>query len=173
MQDKILDFLRRKNGYVSGEEISSHLKVSRQALWKHIQELRDAGYGIVAVPHLGYRLESCPDRLLPSEVGRSLNTKVIGRKIYYFEAVSSTMDVAWKLGLEAVPEGTLVIAEAQTKGRGRLGRGWFSPKHKGIYFLQTSNPSRRLWHFTLQKKGVGTGRRKIIDTGILDLFLFV
>lgn len=133
MQNKILDFLKKKSGYISGEEISAHLKVSRQALWKHIQELREAGYDIVAVPHLGYRLVSVPDRLYPFEVNHGLNTKFMGRRISYFDTVSSTMDIATQLGMQGASEGTLVLAESQTKGRGRMGREWFSPKYKGIY----------------------------------------
>ncbi len=140
MQEKILDFLRRKLDYVSGEEVSHRLGVSRQALWKHIQELKDTGYDIVAVPHLGYRLVSIPDRLLPCEISRHLNTKFMGKKIYYFDEISSTMDMATELGIKGSPEGTLVLAETQTKGRGRLGRNWFSPKYKGIYLSLILRP---------------------------------
>ena len=102
MQEKIIDFLKRSPDYISGEEISNHLKISRQALWKHIQELKELGYDIVAVPHLGYRLESCPDRLFPSEIIRQLNTRFIGKKIYYFDTVSSTMDTAMELGIKVL-----------------------------------------------------------------------
>jgi len=140
MQEKIIEFLKKKQDYVSGEEISQRLKISRQALWKHIQELKELGYDIVAVPHLGYRLESSPDRLFPSEISRHLNTKSIGKKIYYFDSVASTMDIAVELGLKGSPEGTLILAEAQSKGRGRLGRVWFSPKHKGIYLSVILKP---------------------------------
>lgn len=140
MQEKILDFLKRKQDYLSGDQISQRLGITRQALWKHIQELREMGYDIVAVPHLGYRLVSCPDRLFPLEISRHLNTKLIGKKIYYFEAVSSTMDISTQLGIKAAPEGTLVLAETQTRGRGRLGRVWFSPKYKGIYLSLILKP---------------------------------
>lgn len=140
MQDKILDFLKKKSGYVSGEEIAQRLKVSRQALWKHIQDLRDAGYDITAVPHLGYKILSSPDRLLPSEITHHLKTKFIARKIYYFEHLNSTMDIATQLGLKNAAEGTLVLAEAQSKGRGRLGRNWLSPKYKGIYLSLILRP---------------------------------
>jgi len=140
MQEKILEILKRRPDYVSGEEISNHLRVSRQALWKHIQELKERGYDIVAVPHLGYRLVSIPDRLFPSEVNQHLNTKFMGRKIYYFDIVSSTMDIALQLGMKGAPEGTLVLAEAQTKGRGRLNRTWSSPKYKGIYLSLILRP---------------------------------
>ncbi len=140
MQNKILEFLKRKQDYVSGEEISQHLRISRQALWKHIQELREQGYEIVAVPHLGYQLVSSPDRLFPSEINSGLNTKFIGKKIYYFDKVSSTMDVAMQLGMKNTPEGTLVLSESQAKGRGRLGRHWSSPKYKGIYMSLILKP---------------------------------
>ncbi|MDD5730943.1 MAG: biotin--[acetyl-CoA-carboxylase] ligase [Candidatus Omnitrophica bacterium] len=140
MQEQILDFLKKKQDYVSGEEISRHLNVSRQALWKHIQELRDAGYDIVAVPHLGYRLVSAPDKLFPFEISSHLNTKIIAKKVYYFDSLSSTMDMGMKLGLEGSPEGTVVLAETQTKGRGRFGRSWHSPKYKGIYMSLILRP---------------------------------
>jgi BirA family biotin operon repressor/biotin-[acetyl-CoA-carboxylase] ligase len=109
-------------------------------LWKHIQVLKDAGYDIVAVPHLGYRLISSPDRLFASEVTRELNTKFIGKKVYYFDSVSSTMDAALQLGIKGSTEGTIILAETQTKGRGRLGRNWFSPKYKGIYLSLILRP---------------------------------
>jgi len=140
MQDKILDILRRSHQYVSGEDISAHLNISRQALWKHIQNLKDSGYDIVAVPHLGYRLIASPDRLFPSEVAYRLHTKNIGKKMYYFDTLGSTMDVAEELGQKQAPEGTLVISEAQTKGKGRLNREWSSPKYKGIYFSLILRP---------------------------------
>jgi BirA family biotin operon repressor/biotin-[acetyl-CoA-carboxylase] ligase len=140
MQEKILDFLKRKKDYISGEEISSHLKISRQALWKHIHELKNLGYEIVAVPHLGYRIESSPDRLFSFEVSSGLNTQFIGKKIFYFDSLNSTMNVAMQLGMGGVAEGSVVLAESQTKGRGRLGRIWFSPKYKGIYLSLILRP---------------------------------
>jgi len=139
-QNKILDFLRHKQEYVSGEEISQRLKISRQALWKHIQELKNAGYDILAVPHLGYCLVSSPDRLFPAEVAHHLHTKFIGKRIYYFDNLSSTMDIATQLGIKGLPEGTLVLSEAQSRGRGRLGRNWLSPKYKGIYLSLILRP---------------------------------
>lgn len=140
MQEKILDFLRKGHDYASGEDISRRLGVSRQALWKHIQELKDIGYDIVAVPHLGYKLVSSPDRLNPYELSRGLNTKFIGRKNHYFDTVLSTNDVALQLAMQGYPEGAVIIAESQTRGRGRLGRSWFSPKYKGIYLSLILRP---------------------------------
>lgn len=140
INNEIIGFLKKKQEYVSGEEISRHLNISRQALWKHIQELKDSGYDIAAVPHLGYQLVSSPDRLFPSEVQHKLNTKFIGKDIYYFDTLSSTMDVALQLAVKGVPEGAVVLAEAQTKGKGRLGRNWISPKYKGIYLSLILRP---------------------------------
>jgi BirA family biotin operon repressor/biotin-[acetyl-CoA-carboxylase] ligase len=140
MQDKILDFLKRKDGYVSGEEISAYLEISRQALWKHIQALKDSGYDIVAVPHLGYKIISSPDRLFPTEIKYGLATKSFGKDIHYFDTLSSTMDTAMQLGIKGAAEGTLILAETQQKGRGRMGRSWNSPKYKGIYMSLILKP---------------------------------
>lgn len=140
MQEKIIDFLKNNKEYVSGEEISDSLNISRQALWKHIQVLKDSGYDIAAIPHLGYKLESIPDRLYPSEVKYGLNTKFIGKNIYYFDSLFSTMDEAIKLALKAEKEGALVLAETQTRGRGRMGRVWSSARYKGIYMSLILTP---------------------------------
>lgn len=140
MKEKILDYLSKEDGYLSGDQISKNLGISRQGLWKHIQELKDSGYEIEAVPHLGYRLQSCPDRLFAFEVLRNLQTKFIGKKIEYFDYLDSTMDLAMRLGMQGAASGTLVLAESQTKGRGRLGRNWSSPKHKGIYLSLILKP---------------------------------
>lgn len=152
MRDKILELLRRKEEYISGEDISRHLGMTRQALWKHIQELRDDGYDIEAVPHLGYRILSSPDRLYPSEITDGLGTKFIGQKIHYYDHLPSTMDAAMELCGQGVAEGTTVIAEYQTKGRGRLGRSWVSTKYKGIYLtfiLRPDIPSSQIPVLTL------------------------
>jgi len=133
MQNKILTLLRKEKGYLSGEEISQHLGISRAAVWKQIEELRNQGYIIEAMPHLGYKLISVPERLLTEEISWELKTKLIGKRIFCFEIVDSTMDLAYELGLKNFPEGTLVCAETQKKGRGRMGRSWVSPRGKGLY----------------------------------------
>lgn len=133
MNEKILALLRDKTNHVSGEEISRRLGISRAAIWKHIQELRQEGYEILAVPHRGYELIASPDKLLPEEILFGLNTKIIGKHIVHHDMVSSTMDVAMELGMKGALEGTVVCAEGQHKGRGRLGRQWLSSKGKGIY----------------------------------------
>jgi BirA family biotin operon repressor/biotin-[acetyl-CoA-carboxylase] ligase len=140
IHEAILDHLRRSDAYLSGEDLSALLKISRQALWKHIQQLKEEGYEIEAVPHLGYRLVSSPDRLFPCEIATNLGTKFIGKKICYFDTLASTMDYAEELGLKNAPEGTVVVSEAQTKGRGRMNRQWASLKYKGIYLSLILRP---------------------------------
>jgi len=152
MQERIIQFLKESDGYISGEEMSQRLKMSRAAIWKHMQELRALGYEIAAVPHLGYQLVTCPDRILSYAVQSGLNTKIIGKKIIVLETVTSTMDEAFRLGMDGCPEGTVVCAEAQSKGRGRLGRSWISPKARGLYFsfvLRPNLPLNQLAQLTL------------------------
>ena len=140
MQKKIIHFLKNSREYLSGEEISQQLKITRAGIWKHIQELRKQGYEIEAVPHKGYRLKSSPDKLSAHEIGFNLGTTVFGKDIVCKETVSSTMDEAMQLGIEGSSEGTVICAENQQKGRGRLGRPWISPKGKGVYMSVVLRP---------------------------------
>ena len=125
----ILKFLREKE-YVSGEVLAQKLGISRVAVWKQIQKLKDMGYKITSDQNLGYCLISRPDLLLPQEIQRGLSTNYIGKEIYYFPELKSTNIMAKEKALhraEGMDEGTLIIAEKQSAGKGRLGREWFSP----------------------------------------------
>lgn len=141
MKNKILHLIRDSAASVSGGEISRKLSISRAAIWKHIEELRKDGYAIKATPRIGYHLESCPDKLIPLEIKNGLTTHVFGQQIVYMESVETTMDLAFKLALEGAKDGTLVCAETQTKGKGRMGRKWVSPAGKGLYFSLIVRPS--------------------------------
>ena len=140
MQAKIIEILRKGGEYVSGEEISKDLKISRAAIWKNIEILRKKGYGIEAMPRVGYKITNFPDKLIPEEIQCGLKTKILGKKIYYYETLGSTMDVAFELGLQGAKDGTVVCSESQTNGKGRMGRSWCSPKQKGIYFSTILRP---------------------------------
>jgi len=129
---KILKLFKTSDSYVSGEEISSHLDITRSAVWKHIEKLRHIGYSIDAVPHLGYKIRKRPDKLIPEELKLGLNTKTFGKTITSYKDVSSTNTLAYGLAEHGSAEGTVVFAERQTKGKGRIGRKWDSPKG-GIY----------------------------------------
>ena len=133
-------FKKRDGGYVSGEELSEALGISRTAVWKHVEKLRDEGYDIAASPHLGYKLISAPDRLTGIELKWELNTELIGKKIYSYKEIGSTNEAAYDLAMSGEEEGSVVVAEYQTKGRGRMGRKWISPKGKGAYFSMILRP---------------------------------
>ncbi len=108
------------------------MNVSRSAVWKEIHNLRELGYSIEAQPHWGYRFISAPDRLFADEIQWQLGTRFVGKKVFSYEELDSTNDMAWRLGEEGLPEGSCVFAEHQKKGRGRLGRRWEAPKNKAI-----------------------------------------
>ncbi len=129
MANDILKYLKEKE-YVSGEVIAQKLGISRVAVWKQIQKLKDMEYKITSDQNLGYCLVSRPDLLLPQEIQRGLSTNYIGKEIYYFPELKSTNIIAKEKALhraEGIDEGTLIIAERQSAGKGRLGREWFSP----------------------------------------------
>lgn len=131
--ERILEILRQANGPVSGPEIARRVSISRAAVWKHVHRLIDRGYGISHDKAGGYRLEGSPDRLLPTEISPLLATHRIGRVIHHFESIDSTNRRAMELAREGAAEGEVVIAEAQTRGRGRLGRSFFSPPGVSFY----------------------------------------
>jgi len=140
--EKILEMLRSEpTEYVSGESLCEVLGVSRSAIWKHIESLRALGYTIEAFPHRGYRLVGSPDKLLAEELMWNLQTELIGKQVLSYEVVASTNEVAYDLGKKGVREGTVVVSEGQTKGKGRLGRSWISPKGKGIYLSILLRPT--------------------------------
>lgn len=135
MERELLYTLHRfKDGYISGEELANKFNVSRTTVWNYIDFFRKQGYTIEAHPHLGYRLIDVPDRVLPDEIQYELSTKIIGKRIYTYEEIGSTNDIAWEMAIKGEPEGSVIFAESQTKGRGRLKRKWFSPKRKGLWF---------------------------------------
>lgn len=127
---------------VSGAELSQTLGISRAAVWARIQEMRSLGYEIEASPHAGYHLKNIPDLLHADNIQSLLGkTHVIGRDIRVFKETTSTNDVVEKLARDGAREGAVVFAETQTKGRGRLGRRWISPKGKGLWFSILLRPA--------------------------------
>lgn len=134
MRSTILELLRNTAGkYISGEEIAKKLQVSRTAVWKHIRELKQAGYAIESHSRKGYALLDAPDLLLPNEIKNNLKSKLLGQQIEYEEEVGSTNNEAKILAANGVKDGTIVVSEMQKNGRGRISRGWFSPYGKGIW----------------------------------------
>jgi BirA family biotin operon repressor/biotin-[acetyl-CoA-carboxylase] ligase len=141
MKERIIELFEQHPGqFLSGEQLSEKLNCSRTAIWKHIEELRQQGYRFEAVSRRGYRLIAKPDKLDIPALTAQLTTKTMGRHIRYFDEIDSTQTAIQQLAEQGAEEGTLVIAERQTAGRGRMGRKWHSPKGKGIWMSLLLRP---------------------------------
>jgi len=142
---RILELFRsRSDGYLSGEEICRDLGISRTAVWKQIGQLRELGYDIEAVPSKGYALRATPDTLIPSEVKTGLGTDIVGLDVIFLEKTDSTNLQARVLAEQGAEQGTVVIADQQTSGKGRLGRFWVSPAGINLYLSIILRPSIEL-----------------------------
>jgi BirA family biotin operon repressor/biotin-[acetyl-CoA-carboxylase] ligase len=137
---RILEMLRGKEMHLSGDTMSKTLGISRSAIWKHIKSLRREGYQIEAKSARGYRLIAVPQHLTQWEIQKDLETEQFGKSLYVFPQVDSTNVVAFRLALKGAREGTVVVAESQTKGKGRLGRQWESPVGTNIYLSSILRP---------------------------------
>lgn len=138
MKNKILNILSTADGYVSGENISERLGISRNAVWKHINKLRQEGYEIESVTKRGYKLISVPDVISAELIKDGLDTEFIGQNVVYYDETDSTNNEAKRNS--DMPDGTLFISEIQTGGKGRLGRAWVSPKGIGIWMSLLLKP---------------------------------
>ena len=171
-KDDILQFLRSSDGgHLSGAELARRLGVSRTAVWKHIQALEGEGYRIDAVPSKGYRIIAEPDLLRTGELKRLLAGGIIGRDIRYLTETASTNTLAMELAAQGAVEGTVVIAEVQTGGKGRMGRNWVSPKGN-LFFSAILRPDVSPHHAPLMTLAgavaVATALRNIsgVEAGI-------
>ncbi len=142
-RNKLILYLKQsESDWVSGEHLSRRLSISRAAINKHVSGLRKIGYQIKSSTRKGYLLEKSPDILLAGEIRDGLSTTVFGKQeIIYLQEVDSTNTRAKELAAKGSPEGTIVIAEKQIIGRGRMGRSWFSPENKGIYISMILRPA--------------------------------
>ena len=142
MKEKILKLLKDSgNNFVSGQKISEDLGVSRAAIWKYINIIKEDGYEIEAISRKGYRIISSPDILTFEEIKNFLNTEYIGKNVIYYDSIGSTNAKAKELAELGEEHGTVIISEEQTLGRGRLGRNWVSPKYKGIWMSIILRPN--------------------------------
>ena len=145
MRKKIVEMLKNANGkFISGENIAEKLNVSRTAIWKHIRKLKENGYTIDSKENRGYSLKKIPDLLLPEIVQSELNTKIIcnhSGQIFHFDSIDSTNKFAKKIANDGAVDGTVIVAEEQTGGKGRLERDFFSPKYKSILFSLILRPN--------------------------------
>jgi BirA family biotin operon repressor/biotin-[acetyl-CoA-carboxylase] ligase len=140
MKTELLATLRDADDYVSGQDLCTKFGVSRTAVWKAVNQLKEAGYEIEAVQNKGYRLIGVPDRLSEEELQSIRKTQWAGSEILYFPVIDSTNTKAKQLGEEGYPNGTLVVAEQQDAGRGRRGRSFESPRGSGIFMTLLLKP---------------------------------
>lgn len=148
----VIDMLRESPDFVSGEAMSDSLGISRNAVHKHIKSLRSRGYRILGVSRRGYKLEEEPCRLVMPLIARLTQDSQFGRRFRYYDEIESTNAEARALAADGAPEGTVVIAECQSAGKGRLGRRWTSPAGKGLLFSVVLRPDVAMNHahlFTL------------------------
>ncbi|OQX82214.1 MAG: biotin--[acetyl-CoA-carboxylase] ligase [Candidatus Omnitrophica bacterium 4484_70.1] len=137
MWQEILEVLKEEE-FISLQKLTNQFNITSSQLNEILLKLGNLGYQIEGNPYLGYRINKIPDRLFPWEIRYNLDTEIFGKKIYYFENVTSTQDIAFHLSCK--DEGILIVAENQTKGRGRWGRGWLSFPYKGLYFSLIFKP---------------------------------
>ena len=138
---KVLSFLKsHKSEYLSGQDLSDVLKISRVAVWKHVKKIRALGYTVESKQKRGYRFMKTTKQLLPWEVTSKLSTNYIGKRIYYLEETDSTQNFALQIAQNKKENGTIIIAQKQTHGKGRLNRKWISPKG-GIWFSIILQPN--------------------------------
>lgn len=140
MRTELLTVLREADDYISGQELCNRFGVSRTAVWKAVNQLKEAGYEIEAVQNRGYKLIGIPDRLCKRELESIRKTQWAGCEIFYFPSIDSTNTKASQLAEEGYPTGTLVVAERQESGKGRRGRNWASPEGNGIFMTLILKP---------------------------------
>jgi len=125
-------FTDHKDEFISGEYISKQLGISRTAIWKYMNELKEEGIEIEAVRKVGYKIVGKLDKIAPTDIKLGLETKQFGRNVVFHEEVESTQNIANELVFKGAEEGTIVLAERQVKGRGRLQRNWVTGEGKAI-----------------------------------------
>lgn len=140
MKTEILKMLRETEGYVSGQELCNKFGVSRTAIWKVINQLKEQGYVIDSVQNKGYHITKAPDVMTEEELQSCRKTKWAGQEIAYFDEIDSTNIKAKELAEQGYPNGTLVVADQQVSGRGRRGRSWESPSGTGIFMTLMLKP---------------------------------
>ncbi|HXG73418.1 MAG TPA: biotin--[acetyl-CoA-carboxylase] ligase [Candidatus Nitrosotenuis sp.] len=146
---RVLQFLKAHHSeYLSGEDLSEVLKISRVAVWKHIKKIQGLGYKIESKQNLGYRLTGITDLMLPWEITDGLKTSRLGKKVYYFDSIDSTQNFAATISKNQNEDGSVVISQTQKAGKGRQGRTWISPKG-GIWLSIVLKPSFDVGKVTL------------------------
>lgn len=164
VKNKVLHYLETNKGeVVSGGKLASHLGVSRTAIWKAIKSLEDSGYSISASTNKGYSLSSQSDILSAQSIKPFLNDKTNQCEILVFDTIDSTNKYAKKLAQDGAKEGTIIISEHQSEGKGRLGRSFYSPSGTGIYMSIILRPKMSAEHALLITTSTAVAVSKAIE----------
>ena len=171
MKTELLKILRESDGYVSGQQLCERFHVSRTAVWKVIQQLKEEGYEVEAVKNRGYRIMTTPDVITAEEISSRLHTNWMAENCIYLESVDSTNNYAKRIAEDGTPSGTLVVADEQTGGKGRRGRSWSTPKGSNIAMTLLLRPRFRPEHASrmtlLAAMAVTCGIRRV--TGLEEI----
>lgn len=160
---KVLQFLKaHRLEYLSGEDLSEVLKISRVAIWKHIKKIQSLGYKIESKQNLGYRLIDTTSLLLPWEITDGIKTKQLGKRVYYYDVIDSTQRIATNIAKDKSNFGSVIIAESQTLAKGRQGRRWISPKG-GIWMSIILETKFDIYKITLIPFAVAIALANAID----------
>lgn len=163
-KDDVLKILLKNKGkYVSGEKIATELDVSRNAIWKTINNIKKSGIEIVSSKKLGYMMPSDFDVITVKEIKENLIEELKSVPIHYFDSIDSTNDYAKNLAKDGTPPYTLVVADTQTHGKGRMGRTFVSPSGTGIYMTMVLYPQTSLQTSQLITSCVAVAISKAID----------
>lgn len=153
MGRELIRYLKKLSDFVPVGVLAEELELHRDAIFTEVEELIEAGYSIEFHPYLGVKLIDIPDKLLHDEILDDLNTKTIGRNLVIHDELPSTNDTAWQM-IEAdddLPDGTVIVTEHQTAGRGRMGNAWHSARGLGLWLsvvLKTHVPPDKMAHIT-------------------------
>ncbi|WP_042346445.1 biotin--[acetyl-CoA-carboxylase] ligase [Bacillus massiliigorillae] len=142
IRKKLLEaFAQAGDEFISGQKIAELTGASRTAVWKHIEDLRNEGYVLEAVRKKGYRIVSIPDKMSADSIRLQLKSKILGQQIHFYDCVDTTQRIANELANTTGVEGTIVVADEQTAGKGRLARQWHAAKGKGIWMSILLKPN--------------------------------
>ncbi|TMN23720.1 biotin--[acetyl-CoA-carboxylase] ligase [Lentibacillus cibarius] len=139
---RLLELLNTNgNNYISGQKLSEELNISRSAIWKHMKDLEKDGYVIEGVRRKGYRIVQSPDKVSENTIRWGLGTDWLGKNVIHKEVADSTQSIAHKEALHGAPHGTVIVADEQTEGKGRMNRQWHSASNKGIWMSIILRPN--------------------------------
>lgn len=141
-RNKLIQLLAaHKETYISGQMLSDELNISRSAIWKHMNELKKDGYEIEGKANRGYRIISYPNKLSENTISWGLETDWLGKNIVHKETLPTTQRVAHEMALDGARHGSIVIANEQTEGKGRIDRVFHSKKGDGIWMSVVLRPN--------------------------------